>query len=335
MLKLFAKNMIFVFLLTVVGGQFVHAEVKHYQYDGKLPFVQMMLNMMTAMGIIDRIPVNGRYGRYGNYGNYGNYGRYGRYGASPYSSSSWLQPEYGGYNLESSPWGSPTWGVLPPESYALDGWVNESWETSQWNPKSQIVQRSMEVPQQSTANQQSQNVPVLQNQTSQNQRPQNYSPLAKIAQPNQYRVPPDAIEHGRQSSSPSNNQVKQKPCITDSCGLKKPNLNGLWVSQNGEMLGIKANTYLWSDGDSRYLTGIIKVENEYLVTSIEGHDQLLRFKYKFSGNNLLTMEPNGEVREFVRMSANQYQNYRQNYEYYQNQEYSNPEYHQNYYGEYY
>ena len=46
----------------------MHAEIKNYQYDGKLPFVQMMLNMMVAMGILDRVPMGGIYNRYGQYG---------------------------------------------------------------------------------------------------------------------------------------------------------------------------------------------------------------------------------------------------------------------------
>ena len=190
--------------------------------------------------------------------------------------------------------------------------------------------------------QQSSNVPLVQNfnfaapENSGAERPVNRSPLARIARSGQPdRRPPmnSGRAPGRQSANqpmkqpmrqPMNQpvgqygkpsplakkryqQLSQKPCVTEFCGLKKPNLNGLWVSQDGEMLGINNHRYLWSDGSSRYLTGQIKVQNEYLVTSVDDHDKLIRFKYKLAGNNLLTMQPDGTIREFKRMNRSQYQ----------------------------
>lgn len=73
------------------------------------------------------------------------------------------------------------------------------------------------------------------------------------------------------------------------------------------MLGIKNKKYLWSDGQSRYLTGRFKVENEYLLASVEGSEKLMRFKYKLAGNHLLTMRPDGTIREFIRRPINPYQ----------------------------
>ena len=84
------------------------------------------------------------------------------------------------------------------------------------------------------------------------------------------------------------------------------------------MLGINNHRYLWSDGSSRYLTGQVKIQNEYLTANVDDHEQILRFKYKLAGNHLLTMQPDGTIREFVKMSRSQYQNfnlgrYNQNY----------------------
>jgi len=93
---------------------------------------------------------------------------------------------------------------------------------------------------------------------------------------------------------------REKPCITEFCGLKKPNLNGLWVAQNGEILGVKGNKFLWADTSERYLAGYLKIENEYLVASVDGSERLLRFKYKLAGDHLLTMQSDGEIREFIR-----------------------------------
>jgi len=91
-------------------------------------------------------------------------------------------------------------------------------------------------------------------------------------------------------------------------------LKGLWVAQNGELLGINNQKFLWSDGTERYITGQIKIQNEYLLARVEGKEQLMRFKYKLAGDHLLTMQPDGVIREFIRMSPEQfYGNYYDGY----------------------
>jgi len=355
MLKALPKSLLFALLLTISGTQAVCAEVKQYQYDGKLPFVQMMLNMMVAMGMLDRVPVTGLYGSYpyggstwSNLNNpymralalrgfspgltssylrnpyafnsvtqnlYGGYPNTG-YGNNPFLSTPWLQSPWTqpGLNTASPLWGNPNWGVLPVESYPLydywsgtdlTGWVNEPWETSSWNPDAENAKTDN-----AKAESSSQSVPVnsplvqIYNSTDDAQRrivsqpnhpgrqsappPRNSrynsSPLAKLAPPDyrdgrqmqeSYDRPPAGYSHRPTPRQPSHTKTKvyQKPCVTDFCGLKKPNLNGFWVAQNGEMLGIKNQKFLWSDGASRYLTGVMKVQNEYLLASVEGSDR--------------------------------------------------------------
>jgi hypothetical protein len=270
MLNARTKTVIFALLLMFSSTQIVHADAKLYQYDGKLPFVQMMLNMMVAMGILDRLPSNGRYGM-------------STYPSSFGPSSPWSMPAMNGTG-----WGSPNWGVLPVESYTtnnyspygyapynslqanihwssdeLNGWVNEPWETSAWNPKADA----------SGAGRQ--------------------SPLAKLTYPEKPSVgraanqPRQQFALNKRVNQKPKIKYRQKPCITDFCGLKKPNLNGLWVAQNGE-------------------TGYIKIQNEYLLANVDGHERLMRFKYKLAGNHLLTMQPDGEIRKFTRMRTGQY-----------------------------
>ena len=366
MLNARKKTVIAALLLMFLSTQVVRAEVKLYQYDGKLPFVQMMLNMMVAMGILDRLPSNGRYGGYpsSSWGGLSNpYARAlamrglspgsafaGQYGNNPFMSSPWLQSPWSSPAVSGADWGSPNWGVLPVESYArspydpqdnaywsrdeLDGWVNEPWETSSWNPKAEKPAEDK-----SPQSQTSQTVPLVQNfnynapapqgETSNNRTANNRSnkssPLAKLApsarpparrnaEP-QYRQSPLSKRMEPPTNTSKRNKtrkiIQQKPCITEFCGLKKPNLDGLWVAQDGEMLGIKNNRYLWSDSSSRYLTGKIKIQNEYLLANVDGYDKLMRFKYKLAGNRLLTMQPDGKIREFTRMRADQYSNYAQ------------------------
>lgn len=377
-------------LLTVMASQAVRAEVKLYRYDGKLPFIRMMLGMMDAMGVIDRVPANGAYGGYGypsspwsNYSNPTmralamrgiypgssssfNNNPYSGHANNPFSRSPWGQSPWSQSGQYGSPfasplWGSPDWGVLPTQNYStydypgypqsywsssdLDGWVNEPWERSEWNPDAERSANSVQtqVPRQAPAQQQAQvaqpSAPLVQNfnfgapENGQPDRGRNNgpsssansrSPLSKLAPP---RQPPQQL--ARQSSRPPAAQqmrqsplrkkvmpppgaqqprkkIRQKPCVTEFCGLKKPNLNGLWVAQNGEMLGVNNQKFLWSDGTERYLTGQIKIQNEYLLARVEGKEQLMRFKYKLAGDHLLTMQPDGVIREFVRMSPGQY-----------------------------
>lgn len=417
-LKLLNKSFIFASLLLLSGAQLAHANNRLYRYDGNAPFVKMMLSMMSAMGILDRMPANGIYGRYGNafspwstYSNvYGNpYSRaLGWQGLSPglstgvvdnpfirspWIGSPWTQSALTGV---SPLWGSPDWGVLPVDSYSynryapygspwsvddISGWVDEPWETSDWNPNASLAQSTNRVTAQETkplaGNTQSSQlpqpiVPIVQNfnyntpanappnragsanqsrdehrnqsssrrsspqqRSPQRQSPQYSSPLAKLRYPGNDRssltrnpqfgnaqapnVQGPGAQMRNRGSNPaaepyssqlnpdrqfSKKQHYEKPCITDFCGLKKPYLDGLWLAQDGEMLGIKNKRYLWSDGKKRYLTGRLKIENEYLVADVDGHERLMRFKYKLAGDHLLTMQPNGVVREFVRIPNN-------------------------------
>jgi hypothetical protein len=432
-----SKSVLFVLLLTLMASQVVHAQRNLYQSGSGGPFIRMMLTMMDAMGMIDKMPNNGLYGGYGNnlmspLSNYSNpYTRAlalrGIYpgasslysspysnnllGNNPFARSPWLQTpwldsgEFGQYGSPyASPlWGSPDWGVLPVKKYSpyaystygeqwsesdLEGWVDEPWETSEWNPNAEkseapVPAQSYQQPQASQRTRSPQpNVPVVQNfnitvpentQLSGNQGvgpgnsqdsrqgnsydnsynsgypdgASNRSPLARLAQqgppdqrsnrpPAQQRKPsplrkrtmqppgpqqyqPEQYQSGQQQQwesqhqggEPSSrsqqsrsqlprNQIREKPCVTEFCGLKKPNLNGLWVAENGEMLGISGQKFLWGDADERYLTGLIKIQNEYLLASVEGSERLMRFKYKLAGDHLLTMQPNGTIREFIR-----------------------------------
>ena len=400
-------------LMMFSVSQPASAEIKLYQYDGKLPFAQMMLNMMVAMGVLDRIPTHGPYAGYGLhtypgsswstysnpytralalrgiypgssyvrnlYGNsaylrslYGNnYNLNNPFIRSPWLQSPWSLSAFGNSPYASSLWRNPNWGVLPYDSTSpydvvnglvdgamwdapiwsqseIDRWVSEpwsddSWETSSWNPEAS-TSRSASKPQAAV----NQNAPLIQNfnygappgthqgvrdgrQTNKqlSDRSYNRSPLSKLAPP-AYQPPP------RQTNRPSHKPSRPSPlhkrlgqdfadgytappkkkkssekrypgpaCVTEFCGLMKPDMDGLWVAQNGEMLGIKDDRYLWSDGYSRYLTGHMKIQNEYLLANVDGHDHLMRFKYKLAGNQMMTMRPDGTIQEFVRIPLSQ------------------------------
>jgi hypothetical protein len=486
MLRALTKTVMFALLLTALSSTVSRAEVKIYQYDGKLPFVQMMLNMMVAMGVLDRIPGhlvygNGPYG-YGSRSSLSNpylralamrgypvsgltgnslYGRspglnspgfgspwtsspwmsspwtgsgfpYGSGFGTPWSGS-WLDSDsvwgdsfgwpdrygylgggpygYGPYgavdNLDRAVlWNSPTWGVLPVDELSmgdipegspwqsddLQAWANEPWsdaDPADWSqpvpgsqygsqygspsgsrpgsrygqparsPMASLPQQTQQAPQQpivlnniittgpasdtastpaGTPAQPDLSVPRdasrevqsplaklgagasadkrqdkrLAEPVSEKSRLQ-ASPLYKYSEQAQKYVlanPQDEQHYESQLQykkvmPPAMTKRKQKDdklCITEHCGLKKPDINGLWVSQDGEMLGIRSDRYLWTDGVSRYLTGRMKVTNEYLLTNVEGYDTIMRFKYKLANDYLLTMQEDGTIREFVRVT---------------------------------
>ena len=414
MLNAVTRTLIFSLLLMLSTAQIVRAERKLYQYDGKLPFVEMMLGMMATMGIIDRVPnsmVNRGYGGYGSRFPYSDMSSpYARalasrgisptafsslgnpYTRNPFMRSPWLQSPLSqnefsqdGLNPLSPVWGSPDWGVLPIESYSLNnlewdkydpydgmrgayssdpywsrddinGWVNEPWENSSWNPDTELALRSKQTkqePQPALVQNFNYNVPTKpanadsaptqrsrqasKQANKQGSRSYNASPLAKLASPGRpvrsskpVRKPSPLAKQNRRNGAPQSrppqnrapqnrpiqdrqnkpgNRVYQKPCVTEFCGLKKPDLDGLWVAQNGEILGINNKRYLWSDSQSRYLTGQLKIQNEYLLANVDGHNKLMTFKYKLAGNHLLTMKADGTVREFTRVSRSQYQRY--------------------------
>ena len=393
-------------LMMLSVSQPAAAEIKLYQYDGKLPFAQMMLNMMVAMGVLDRIPTHGPYAGYGlnsypgsalsNYRNpyaralalrgfnpgssylgnlYGNnYNLNNPFIRSPWLQSPWSTSAFGSSPYSSPLWNNPNWGVLPYDSTSpydavngvvdgamwdapiwsqseLDGWVNEpwsddTWETSSWNPDAN-TNRSQGRPQSAV----NQTAPLIQNfnygtppdarQGTQagrkegrqegrqdSNRSSNRSPLSKLAPPEYQSPPRQTARSSQKPSRPSplhkrmgqdyadgyatppkkKSSEKRYPgpaCVTEFCGLMKPDMDGLWVAQNGEMLGIKDDRYLWSDGQSRYLTGHMKIQNEYLLANVDGHDQLMRFKYKLAGNHLMTLRPNGTITEFARIPVSQ------------------------------
>ncbi len=368
MLKTLYKWILITLLLILSCSQVVNAERKLYQNDGNMPFVDMMLSMMSAMGMIDKLPANAAYGGYGASRLSNPYTRAlamrgmspgllnSGSGNNPFMRSPWVQTPWSSSALNNSNqstaspvWGSPSWGVLPLDNFApnnysrynqygsslpwstsdLDGWVNETWETSLWNPR---AERPVQAP---PPQSKQPNVPLVQNfnynvpdnpagnaQHQTRQRSSKQSPLSNLAPPNRPPIRPPGRQQAQQSAQASASQqkkqsplhkknglnIRQKPCVTDFCGLKKPNLNGLWVAENGEMLGVKNKRYLWSDSNERYLTGELLIQNEYLLTNVDGHDKIMRFKYKFAGNHLLTMTPDGTIREFVRIPVGSFRN---------------------------
>ena len=192
-----------VLLTSFMLSQSLQASTKVYQYNGDMPFIEMMLNMMVAMGMIDKIPPN--FLANGNYYN------------NPTMANSYTN--YPGFNA--------------PD------------------------------------------------------RRQGFNPNTM----------------NRQSGSPP-------ACVNESCGNNNPaKLNGVWVTQHGEMLAIKNQQFLWSDGRSNYLTGLIKTQRNVFSLKAKDNGTVVNYQYQLDNARFQTRDVNGVVRSFVRVPMNQgYQN---------------------------
>ncbi len=106
------------------------------------------------------------------------------------------------------------------------------------------------------------------------------------------------------------------PCVTEFCGLLPPQreiagttpalaLDGLWQTQSGEMLGIKNNHFLWSNGGSRHLTGTIRALHGSLIANVDGKgNRVMQYRYRIENNRLFTQDSHGRVRVFIRLPVN-------------------------------
>ena len=385
-----------VFLLTLSLAQFAHAAEKYYHYNGNLPFVEMMLNMMTVMGILDKVPPQLMYNRYGGYNglnnglNSGLYNRYSRYynnpllrnallrrqGINPYGLNSlglnplslgglgvnpltmgslynpaglnslglnplgldsplgnsplgnsflgnslWGNPLWGNSlglsSLSTSPWNNALLGGFPGRSYTGSPFLADDIFASPYSRRSAALRSPLR---------------KYANSYGHGGKRDRYaaSPLAKLSRKSHPVQPddawPEAYDEWDDSDWAQNPwaadwsdpaYADDSPCVTEFCGLLRPGtpagvpgvqsayLNGLWVTDSGEMLGIKNNRFLWSDGDSRYLTGTIRAVQDMLVANVDGETgRVMQYRYRIDNNRLMTQDPSGLVRVFNRVPVN-------------------------------
>ncbi|MCW8935254.1 MAG: hypothetical protein OQK98_11070 [Gammaproteobacteria bacterium] len=85
---------------------------------------------------------------------------------------------------------------------------------------------------------------------------------------------------------------------------KRIRLDGVWITQHGEMLGIKGRQFLWSDGKSRYLTGEFVRRPKDFSLKVSQSGYIASYQYLLDGNYMQTRDTNGVVRSFVRAPYN-------------------------------
>jgi hypothetical protein len=265
MIPALKKAITLVLLCTALSVAFnADARAKYYRYSGNLPFVEMMLEMMAAMGIIQRVPGNGLYGGY-------NGGRYGAW-SSLLSQRGW---PYSGYSPYSSYAGFPYsgYGGVPGSGYGsgvpltinpLSGFPGGLSRYSSWNnPYESAYGRYDTLP----------------------------------FDRNLYR----ALNYDRRG-------YYDDGCYDGVCDgpySRHRNLDGLWVANNGELLGLRDGRFLWSDGNTSYTTGIIERTPFLIRAYIDDSDKKVVYRYKLIGNEMLTIDASGTLRIFKRIPVNQ------------------------------
>lgn len=184
------------------------ARPKLYYYDGDVPMIEMMLNMMVAMGMIDKVP-------------------------SGYLHNGSFRSRYGvpGWNsMLANPWGGGMPGLW-------SGGLPGSWPGS--NPFDKRMW---------------------------------------------------------------NRGVN---CLATPC-VKASALDGIWISSTGEMLGIKRNRILWSDGKDNHVSGVFAAAPDYLIVQLSGSSRKLPYEYHLQGNQLNLKDARGKIRRFYRLPGSNY-----------------------------
>ncbi len=278
-------SLLLVGVLCLGIGQALAGAPRFYKYNGNLPFVEMMLNMMTVMGILDKVPVNVMRDYY--YSDLLGSGLPGGAGSNPWLRNAWMQRQgLAGFDapgmnpwgtmqnpfalnmLAANPWSAGPWSASPWSAYSRGG---NPWGTLPWSPPLAGAPDAWSG---------------------------GVSPLSRLAR------------SGREGGWPPGSEP-DSPCVTAFCGLRPAppaarttTMDGLWIADNGEMLGIKRQRFLWSDGQSRYLTGKLRRSADKLIARVDGDDRVMTYQYRLQANRMVTQGPDGVVRRFVRVPVN-------------------------------
>lgn len=93
-------------------------------------------------------------------------------------------------------------------------------------------------------------------------------------------------------------------CVGGSCLSQRVNsLNGLWIGTDGEMLGVKNDQYLWTDGRDQHMSGLMNVSKDHVVANVDGSNRQISYDYRVQGNELLTKDAGGVIRHYRRYFA--------------------------------
>ncbi|MBT8130317.1 MAG: hypothetical protein KJP10_10005 [Gammaproteobacteria bacterium] len=78
-------------------------------------------------------------------------------------------------------------------------------------------------------------------------------------------------------------------------------LNGLWIGNQGEMLGIRGDRFLWYDDRNQYAIGRLSKSPSMMKARVDGTSDVISYHYRLSGDELVIMSRDGKMRVFNRM----------------------------------
>ena len=107
----------------------------------------------------------------------------------------------------------------------------------------------------------------------------------------------------RKSASRQGSAPYRKPSQTVYSGTISKHdrrLDGLWIGESGEMLGIRGNDFLWYDGKDRYAKGKLVKTPTMMKAKIERSKKMISLHYRLIDNELFTVSKDGKMRIFNR-----------------------------------
>ncbi len=250
------KRYFTIVVLAIAIGLSSHAEAKTkiYKSNTSLPFVEMMLSMMVAMGILDKIPPE--------------LIGYGGYPASPWSHQGLGYQSLGNKYLMNQYLASRHLGNRYPGAGGYSPLTSRMYPGMYGGNVSPFYQN-----------------PML------------GFPGASPFNNHRYR---NSYQRGTNGWLP----MKRSSCVGGSCLSQRGNsLSGLWIGEDGEMLGIKNDQFLWTDGQDKHMTGLMNISDDHVEANIDGSDRQISYDYRVQGNELLTKDSSGVLRRFRRYQA--------------------------------
>ena len=124
------------------------------------------------------------------------------------------------------------------------------------------------------------------------------------------KIPPNFLANGNYPgfNSPDRWQGFKPNMMNRQHGSQSTNnpakLSGVWLTQHGEMLAIKNQQFLWSDGRANYLTGLIKAQGNVFSLKAKDNGLVVNYQYQLDNARLQTRDSNGVVRSFIRVPVN-------------------------------
>lgn len=83
-------------------------------------------------------------------------------------------------------------------------------------------------------------------------------------------------------------------------------LNGLWIGNEGEMLGIRGDRFLWYDDRNQYAIGRLSKSPTMMKARVDGTNDVISYHYRLSGDELVIMSRDSRMRVFNRMPLKSY-----------------------------